>query len=219
MSNCIAQTKNSIGFGLSYEEATADAYVNSCMVSLQNDKDGIFTKRRKEISPWMPKANMLHLSGIGCLIYEEMKITETGTGKQVLVATTGDSIFFYLAELFGDKLSYSDIVCVIREEIDAFFTNISNEFILIEDMSLIQVQQESVNFKPDVLYTTEFNFAIGCSEDTIGLKWQGEDCYYTAHIDNTTQQITELYRLLYRSGYIVINGTLKELIEEAYPFN
>lgn len=218
MPSYVKQSKHSIGFGLSNEEATADAYVNGCMTSLADDTKGIFIDRRESIRPWMPKSNMLHLSGIGCLLYDNMKITETNTGKQVLVAATGDSIFYYLSELFGNKLSYSDIVCVLREELDTFFMNISDEFVLIEDMPLIQVQQESINFRPTVLYTTKFNFSIGCSETMVGVKWHGEDCYYTAQIDNSTQQITALYRLLYRSGYTIVGDRLLELDEIAYPF-
>lgn len=218
MASYVKQDKHSIGFGLTDKEASADVYVNSCMTSLSNDTKNLFTKRREDIRPWMPKSNMLHLSGIGCLLYDNMKITETGTGKQVLVAATGDSIFYYLSELFGSKLSYSDIVCVLREEIDMFFRNISDEFVLIEEMPLIQVQQESVNFKPSVLYTTKFNFAIGCSEKEVGLRWHGEDCYYISQVDNSMQQITALYRLLYRSGYTIVNNELVELDEIAYPF-
>ena len=72
MASYVKQDKHSIGFGLTDNEASADVYVNSCMTSLSNDTKNLFTKRREDIRPWMPKSNMLHLSGIGCLLYDNM---------------------------------------------------------------------------------------------------------------------------------------------------
>lgn len=218
MPGYIKQSKHSIGFGLTQEEATIDAYVGSCIPTLLSDTDGRFTERRKELCPWMPTSSMLHISGVGCLVYDDGKITETRSGKQVIVAATGDSIFYYLSTLFGGRLSYTDIVCVLREEIDTFFQNISKDFVSIESMPIIQVQQESVNYKPTVIYTTSFNFVVGCSENIVGLKWHGEDSYYTCNVDNSTQQITTLYRLLYRSGYTIVEDELVELNEQVYKF-
>lgn len=219
MSCYVKQSKRSIGFGTSMIEATDDAYVNSCINDLSMDTNGLFIKRREEICPWMPKSNMLHLSGIGCLVYDKGYITETKTNKKVLVAATGDSIFYYLNELFGAQLSYSDIICTLREEIDTFFKNISKDFVSIADMPIIQVQQESASFQPLAIYTTKFDFVIGCSEQLIGVKWFGDDCYYTVSIDDSTQQITALYRILARCGYTIVDDELIELNEVVYHYS
>lgn len=218
MPSYIKQSKRSIGFGVSMNEALEDAYVNSCIGDISMDTKGIFIKRREQICPWMPKSNMLHLSGIGCLVYDKGKITETRTGKQVLVAATRDSVFYYLSTLFGDRLSYSDIVCVLRNELDTFFTNISKEFIPITDLPLIQVQQED-SFRPVSVYYTTFNFMIGYSDDAVGVRWTGDDCYYTINVDDSTQQLPALYRLLYRGGYTIVDGDLVALDEAAYTYD
>ncbi len=209
----IRQKYNSIGFGVSVDEALEDAYINACSVSLSNDVNGLFTKRRKEIHPWMPTPHMLHLSGIGCLVYDSATIKEMNSGNEVIVAATNNSIFYYLAELFGNVLSYTDIICVLREELDIFFTNISTDFIPISAMPVIQVQSETDDFSLDVLYKTSLDFMIGCTESMIGVKYLGEDVYYTCPIESTLQQIGALHRLLYRTGFVYSNNELLELKE------
>lgn len=207
----IEQKQTAIGFGISRAEAKEDLYNNACMVTLANDTKGVFAKRREELHPWMPLPNMLHISGVGCLLYEDMKITETSTNKTIVVAATGASIFRYLSVLFEDKLSYTDIICVLREEIDTFFLNISEEFTPISSLQVIQVQKESDDFIPSAIYSTSYNFVIGCVEDAIGIKYSGEDCYYVAQVNKSSEQIDSLYRLLYRTGYILVNDKVVEL--------
>lgn len=207
----IKQTNSAIGFGLSKEEAENDAYINSCIIGLSNDKEQRFIKRREELHPWMPLPNVLHISGVGCLVYENRKIKETASGKTIVVAATGNAIFQYIALLFGRKLSYTDIVCVLREELDTFFLNISNEFVPIRDMPIIQTQRESADFIPTVLYRTNAGFIIGCVDNYIGIKYIGEDCFYVMSVSKVSEQVDALYRLLYRTGKILIDDAVEDL--------
>lgn len=209
----VKQNYGSVGFGVSADEAVEDAYINACSVSLSNDTKGIFTKRRNEIHPWMPTPHMLHLSGIGCLVYENATIRETKSGNEVIVAAADNSMFYYLAELFGTTLSYTDVVCVLRNEIDTFFTNISKDFVPISAMPIIQVQTETDDFALEVVYKTSADMMIGCTDSVIGIKFLGEDVYYTCPIESSKQQIGALHRLLYRTGFVLSDDKLLELPE------
>jgi len=200
MPNFIKQLGSSIGFGLTRVEAEEDAYINSCIISLSNDTEQIFKQRREQLKPWMPTPVMVHISGVGCLSYEDGIIAETNSGNRVVVASTGTSIFYYLSELFGKHLSYTDIVCVLREEFDTFFQNISEDFITIQNMDIIQCQQETISFVPTTMYNTSCGFVIGCSDNAIGIKFQGEDSYYISQVEDVNEQIFALHRLMYRTG-------------------
>lgn len=207
----IKQTASSVGFGITQAEATEDAYNNACMISLSNDSKNKFAERRKALHPWMPLPTMLHISGVGCLYYKDMKITETATNKSVIVAATGTSIFQYLSLLFTNRLTYTDIICVLREEIDTFFQNISEEFIPISSLPIIQTQKETADFIPEAVYSTSYNFVIGCASDKIGIKYSGEDCYYVIQVNSSSEQMDALYRLLYRTGYVLVEDKVIEL--------
>lgn len=211
MATFIRQSYGSIGFGVSEEEALEDAYINACSVSLSNDLKEMFKKRRESINPWMPTSNMLHLSGIGCLVYSDNVIKEISSGNEIEIDETNNMIFYYLSMLFGDRLSYTDIICVLREEIDIFFTRIKSSFIPIRDMPMIQVTNETNDFYLDVMYRTSEDFIIGCTETMIGIKFLGEDAYYTCPINSISQQKGALYRLLYRTGYVLIGNRLLEI--------
>lgn len=207
----IKTTKTSVGFGISSDEANEDAYINACTISLANDVENKFRKRREELHPWMPLPNVLHISGIGCLVYENKKITETASGTTVIVASTGISVFQYLSILFERRLKYTDIVCTVRAEFDTFFTNISDEFMTIKDMPLIQTQRESADFEPRVLYGTDSGITIGCTDGYAGIKYSGEDCYYVCPINKVSDQMHAIHRLLYRTGSIIIGDRIEEL--------
>lgn len=207
----IKQTNTSIGFGVTREEAENDAYINACTVDLSNDKEKRFISRRTELHPWMPLSNMLHISGVGCLVYENRKIRETASGKTIVVAATGNAIFRYMSILFGERLSYTDIVCVLREEIDTFFANISNEFVPIGQMPIIQTQRESAGFIPNVLYKTNAGFVIGCVNNYVGIRHIGEDCFYVTEVNKSVEQLDAIYRLLYRTGKVLVDDEVREL--------
>lgn len=207
----VKQQYGSVGFGISAEEAVEDAYINACSTSLDNDTRGIFKSRRQEMHPWMPTPHMLHISGVGCLVYENAVIRETKSNNSLIVAATNNSIFYYLAELFGDRLSYTDIVCVLRNELDTFFTNISKDFITISSMPIIQVQAENDDFLLDVIYRTSKDVMIGCTDSMMGIKFLGEDVYYTCPIESPVQQIGALHRLFYRTGFALVGDELLEL--------
>lgn len=202
---------DSVGYGITEEEATEDAYINSCTRSLNNDVEMRFKNRREELHPWMPLPNMLHISSVGCLVYENKQILETASGNRLVVASTGGSIFRYLANLFGRRLTYTDIVCVLREEIDTFFLNISKEFTPIKDMQIISTQSESYNFSPRALYKTNSNFTIGCDVGYVGIRYQGETNYYVCGVESQAEQINALYRLLYRTGNVLIGDKVVRL--------
>ena len=204
----IKQLENSIGFGVTPEDAEVDAYINMCKVSLSNDFKSKYSKKREETHPWLPKPTMLHISGVGCLWYHDTKITETKSSKSLVVSHTGPSIFTYLSELFGSALSYTDIVCTYREEIDAFFMNISKDFIPVKNMPIVQILRESDSFIPEVVYSTRFGFSIGITDNEVGIRFLGEDCYYLIPVASTEFQMDAVYYLLSRAGYALQEGRL-----------
>ena len=113
--------------------------------------------------------------------------------------------------VLDDILSYTDIVCVLREEIDTFFTNISNEFVPIGQMPIIQTQRESAGFIPNVLYKTNAGFVIGCVNNYVGIRHIGEDCFYVTEVNKSVEQLDAIYRLLYRTGKVLVDDEVREL--------
>ena len=201
---------NMIGFGSTKEEAENDWYNNNCRQSLSNDVNGIFTNDRDKLSPWLPKDNMLHISTVGCLMYDKNSntITECVTNKSMQVISKGPTVFYYLAHLFGSKLSYTDITVVCREEIDQFFANISSEFTPIKDIPFIKPVNGDYAFDPDIVYSTDAGIVLGVSDSMIGIKDISEAEFFSVDIENG-RYIVELFSYIGYYMDVIISNDIK----------
>lgn len=177
MYNYVVTRDGCVGFGDDYESAEYDLYLNLCRRDFKYDK-GEFLKRRQELKPWMPRENMLHIAGVGCLVYEDFKLTNTKTGKSVPVNTYKYAICYHLMNLVGDMLSYTDIMIVLRPELDKLFSSISDQFVKLEDMPSIQLLGKVNGFNPDVLYHIGDDIVIGISDTMIGMRTVYEEFFH-----------------------------------------
>lgn len=199
----IVSINNIFGFGLTREEAENDYYINKCKQDLSNDDENRYVERRRQLHPWMPKENRLHISDVGYLTFEGNVIREERTGKEILPIYKKNSIFFIMSVLFGNILTYEDITVVLREELDAFFNNISTEFISIKDMSTIYISSQETGFIPSIEYnSSKLGVTIGVDKNQIGLCLHGSHEYYVCdYYDN--HQMEALSYLGYRTGILL----------------
>lgn len=184
MRNFIEVSDGFVGFGATREEAIEDCYIAKCIASLSNDTEEKFTKRREELHPWLPMSNLLHISGVGCLMYKDYRIIETKSGRSVSLLRKDGSIFYYMSQLFQDSLSFTDIAVVLRPEIEQFFKNISEEFASIKEYPQIQLLNNDNGFKPIVIYNTSDGIIIGNAGSQIGIKFVGDSHYYVTDVDS-----------------------------------
>ena len=210
MGNFIAAAKGEIGFGIDNEDAQCDLRVNICKRNIQNDETGEFLQRRKKLNPWMPKPNMLHITGIGCLIYENGSLRNTKNSSAVFVREYGPSIYYYLARTLGCSVTYSDIVVVLRPELNTLFGNISTEFMRIEDMPYIKVIDEFNGFKPTTVYKLISGINIGISNDFVGIKRAGDKMYYAVEFNENISLPAILSYVGYRMGIMSVERNLTD---------
>lgn len=197
-----------IGFGFTSESAELDLKINQLRHDITKDSEGVYLKRRKELSPWMPTNNILHISGVGCLVYEGLTLTEVKSGRSVTISRKAGLIFYYLGKLFGNLLSYTDIMVVLRPELDRLFQNISTEFTKLENFPYVMLKNAFNGFKPNVTYTLDTGHVIGVDDDMVGIKVLGEDMYHVADIDDAPI-ITTLAYIGYKLGLIIYEGVLE----------
>lgn len=205
MAKCYMSTsKTAVGFGETKEEADRDLLVNELKNGTLNQLTPEFVERRKVLSPWMPKENMLHISSVGCLVYDGQNIIEQKSGRSRSVINTDFGIYDYLSNLVGGLLTYEDITVVLRQEINKFFGNISKSFIRIEDMPIVRLLNASTGFIPNTIYNTDCSLLIGVQAgQTLGMKYIGSDYFYCIDIENTPKYIPLIPYLGYRLDTII----------------
>lgn len=206
MKNFIEVSNGQVGFGVTREAAKRDLLINKCRQDINEDLTGEFRERRKELHPWLPKDNMLHINGLGCLVYNNYKLTNTKTGKTIPVTQAGKTIYYYMANMFRNELSYTDVTVVLRPELDKLFGNISNEFTLIKDMPYIKLSNRDNGFSPNVVYTTKDGVIIGVGDKEIGMKYIGDDMYHVVELDNNFVYIPILSYIGYKMNIIFTDG-------------
>lgn len=203
MKNHIKAAEGIIGFGATSDEAYEDWYLNKCSLDLKNDTRKLYTKRREELKPWLPLDNMLHISNVGCLYYQDNVITELATGKKVAVTQRGGSIYYYLAQLLGSKVTYSDITVVLRTTLEKFFYNISPSFQSILNYPQIQLLNQSNGFDVKVKYYTDNGVLMGVSGDTVGIKYISDDFYVAVPYSQIYPIAAMMSRIGYKLGVVV----------------
>lgn len=199
-----------VGYGVTEDEAENDLKINLCKLDIMRDESGYFLERRKALTPWMPKSNMLHITDKGCLVYKDGKIVNTKNGLTVLCTKPYKSIFYYLAELFDSTMSYVDFMVVCRPEIDKFFGNISPEIELLRDVEPLKRLGTYTGFDPNVVYMLSNNLMLAKTGDAIGLKLYGEELFV---VKENTVDLESLAYIGYRLGYHITKGGVEECQE------
>lgn len=206
--------KGQVGFGINESDARQDLLFNLCKQNIMEDKSGRFIKRRKELHPWLPKRNMLHLTGVGCLLYDRYSLTNTVTHKTIPVHCYDKTIYYYLAELFGEFLTYTDIAIVLQPELNEFFKNISCRFIELNQYPYIEVTDRSSGFSPNTVYTIQNDIIVATSTTTLGVKLYGSDYYYVVPYESDMDIMSMISYVGYRIGAVISKSEVKICGEE-----
>lgn len=123
------------GLGLTQEEAMLDMKFNV-------ERSGKFTterlNRRKEVHAWLPKPNLLHVSGVGAILYENNQFINLRTERRARVRIKPLSHYLCLYSVFDGKLSYEDFTITISPEVNRFLGNISDKFLALCDFPYIK---------------------------------------------------------------------------------
>ncbi len=209
MQNYITTKDGCIGFGADREESERDLYYNLCRKDIDNDDIGNFRKRREELHPWNPQKNMLHISGVGCLVYDGYNLLETRSGRSVTIAQHGPSIYYYLACVLEDALSYTDICIVAKREINILFNNIGKDFVMLDDMPDIKVIGESNGFNPEVEYKLRTGYIIGVASDFVGVRRIEDSMFHAVEINKFLPYVNMLYYVGYRMGVVFTSKGVK----------
>lgn len=196
-------THGSAGFGATLDDAKYDAYVNDCRLDIENDTSCLFKKRRSELEPWLPVENVCHITGVGALYYNKGFISETSSGKSMSICRSKYATYFYMATLFGTKLSYEDITVVLRPEINKFLHNINPEIVPIEKWPFIKLVNSDNGFKPEITYSLDNGLIIGITQDSVGMKHIGDELYHAVDITDESESIFMLSYIAYKMGCVL----------------
>lgn len=197
-----------VGFGLTAEEAQRDWYINRCRESLEDDTEKLYAARRNELGAWIPCNGVLHISGVGCLMYQNGLLSESKSGRTVRISRKGYSIYTYLSELFGDRLSYEDIAVCVQDEVSAFFRGISEEFYPLREYPAVKVAERNAQFNPEVVYNLRNGVLVGDGGGVIGMKVMGDEQYHLLEVDSVGNKYDALMYLCYRLGISFGEGGL-----------
>lgn len=203
MINYYVARDGELGFGVNREEAEKDLIINLCRHSLNYDSSGVYMKRRRELNPWMPNEYMLHITGVGCLMYKNGVLYNTANNKSMQIIQTQSTMYYYLAGLVGDLLSYEDICVVLREELDTLFHNISKDFISLAKMPYIKILGETNGFSPSVIYSLQSGFDIGIADDIVGIKRTDDALYHAIELSDLMPYIPTLSYIGYKLGIVL----------------
>lgn len=128
-----------VGFGLTQSDAMKDLQFNI-------ERSGKFSasrlKRREEIHAWLPKPNLIHVTGVGSILYDDNFFINLQTGRKVRARIKPLSHYLCLFSAFDGKLSYEDFTITISPEVNKFLGNISDKFLQLCDFPYIKPVEE-----------------------------------------------------------------------------
>ena len=180
MKNYVTVENGFVGFGLSRELAVEDSKWNQ-LRQASVEVDDKYKERRKQLHPWLPRPNMLHITGVGCIMTDGQQIWDAANSSKKMLCWKY-SIFYILQSLFPGKLSFEDICFTIREELDTLFSNVSADVVLIKDMPPIRLGDKRNDFTPYVKYFMDDGIVIAFGEKEVGVKRIYEPMYHTVDL-------------------------------------
>ena len=202
------------GYGLTKDDAKEDLFLNKCKADISFDTNEIYVGRKRELKPWKPRENMLHIHTAGCLCANGNRIVETSTGRTVEVSKNRQAIFYYLANLFGKRLTYTDIAISLQEDFNKFFQMVEEDLMPIQNFPEIKLMNSENGFEPTVTYTTKQNLIIGTSRKAIGVKEVGDEYFHVVELEDQDVSIELLSYICYRLGYLFNGKIIIEMEEE-----
>lgn len=189
------------GFGQTEDEANEDALINRLRRESKSQLEEPYLSRKEELYPWFPLSNMLHISGVGCLIYENNTIWNTRNNKSVVINESPYFMCEALQALVGADLSYTDVVLVLEKELGVFFTRASSKILPIEEYPSITVLESINGFEPNIIYSlNDGDVLVGVSATAVGLKEFGDEKYYVVPLECKDDLVGLVSYLAYRVG-------------------
>lgn len=199
-----SQYNGYIGYGSSDEEALDSCKVISILqheYNIHGFEDLIM--RRKELAPWNPTSNTLHISSIGYLTHKDDKVFLNNDSYSIT------TLFELLYLLLFDKMSMIDLaICAI--EIDDFF--IANNIIFPQLYMYHQVVPEDVYLLDTNLLAqiiTDKYTVILFDTNKVGIKRNEEELYWTCTYDEGVSSIKDtLFYIAYVRSYELITNII-----------
>lgn len=176
MANYIKYGKYGVGIGITEEEAIRDLEV---VQSIRNSEltPSDLIQRRKELSPWLPLPNYLHISEHCALKYENGILQNITANIEIEIEPAPYGVVYYILKVIPE-LTYEDIFVCLRPEINEFFSNISEVFNLLEDYPIIYLLEASAyTCNPDIVYDLS-DYVISLQENSVGMKFFADANYY-----------------------------------------
>ena len=111
------------GYGNTEEEAISELAFNKLKRDITVDKDWV--ERRKLLHSWCPTPNSIYFTGVTSVIYNNGTLTNTNTGKSVVVKDEPLSQFISLYYVLNREVSFADFCITYSKTIDEFFKGIA----------------------------------------------------------------------------------------------
>lgn len=145
------------GYGNTDYEAKQDLKFNILRKDITADPNWV--KRREDMHSWCPMPNILHIDGITSIVAANGTLTNTATGKSVVLKDEPLAQFISLYFLVGDVISFSDFSITYADTIDMFFGSVAPEVGHLGDLPPIKPGSTSaarnVHYIEDIAFVAE----------------------------------------------------------------
>lgn len=123
------------GLGLTTEEAMESMRF---YVERSGKLSTVRLERRKEIHPWLPRPNLLHVKGVGAILYRGNSFVNLKTGTEVMVVNKPMAHYLCLYSAFDGEISFEDFTITIAKEVNEFLSNVSGTYLSLNDFPYIK---------------------------------------------------------------------------------
>lgn len=124
-----------VGLGLTQSEAMES-------MSFYVERSGKLTAarlaRKKEIHAWLPKPNLLHVKGIGAILYRGNTFLNLRTNREVTVSNKSMSHYLSLFNAFDGYISFEDFTITIADEVNEFLRNVLGVTVKLSEFPYIK---------------------------------------------------------------------------------
>ena len=148
------------GFGRTPDEAFASMQFNLERSGRLSDHH---IQKRKEMHAWLPKPNLLHVTGVGAIVYEKGFLRNLVTGRKVKLLMKPFAHYLCVFSAFDGLISFEDFTLVIAPEVNRFLSNISDKYLTINDFPYINPAD---SFKPVAYHQTVLESVSVVETDT-----------------------------------------------------